>query len=110
MEIKVGQKIRGCEIVWVSDDKRVFGVSTPDDLGSKGVIWGKMFFQDLIMKERQELFDAGVQMLQFNDVWYTVLERCADYAQIFSRCNRITTDPASAYAHPDPDIVLAREE
>ena len=33
MEIKVGEKIRGSEIVWVSEDKRVFGVYSPDDLG-----------------------------------------------------------------------------
>lgn len=105
MKIEVGQKIRGHEIVWVSDDKRVFGVHTPDDLGKKGVIWGKMFFQNPSADDRQEMWNAGIQHREFNGVWYMVLDTADDYAQIFSKCIKLTTDKASAYAYPEPIVM-----
>ena len=104
MKIEVGQKIRGHEIVWVSEDKRVFGVHTPDNLGSKGRIWGKMHFQKLSLAEREEFWNAGFQIQQFNDMWYMVLERCADYAEIFTKCRHLVTDKSSIYAYPEPIV------
>lgn len=102
--IEVGKKLKGKEIVWVSDDKRVFGVSTPDDLGKKGVILGKMHFQKLSAEEREEFYDAGTQIMQVDDVWYMVLDYAEDYPQIFSKCVWWTTDPSSSFAHPEPMV------
>ena len=105
MKIEVGQKLKTGEIVWVSDDKRVFAVYIPDSLGDKGVIWGKMNFQKLSLAEREEFWDAGFQIQQFNDVWYMVLERCVDYAEIFTRCRHLVTDKSSVYTYPEPIVM-----
>ena len=104
MKLEVGNKIRGREIVWVSDDKRVFAVHTPYDLGKKGVIWGKMFFQKPSADDRQELWNAGIQHDEFDGVWYMVLDTAEDYPQIFSKCRKITTDASSAYAYLEPVV------
>jgi len=104
MEIKVGQKIRGHEIVFVSDDKRVFGLSTPDSLGRKGVVYGKCHFQKLSEDDLEGMRNARFEPRKFNDVWYIVLDSCPDYASIFSRCNYWTTNPSSAYSKPAPMV------
>lgn len=107
MAIEVGRKIRGRsqEIVWVSDDKRVFGTSTPDDLGKKGVVWGKMHFQKLSMADREEFWNSRIQIDQIDGVWYMVLDTAEDYPQIFSKCIWWTTDKSSAYSQPEPIVM-----
>lgn len=106
MEIKVGEKIRGhAEIVFVSDDKRVIGISTPSNLGDKGIVYGKCHFQKLSADDLEELRSAKFAPKQFDGVWYIELDRCVDYAQIFSRCRWWTTTPTSAYAHPAPIVM-----
>ena len=104
MELKVGNKFRGHEIVFVSDDKRVIGISTPDNLGRKGVVYGKCHFQKLSEDDLEGLRNAKFEPTKIADVWYIVLDSCVDYPQIFSRCNHWTTDPSSAYSVPAPMI------
>ena len=106
MKIEVGNKIRGMfEIVWVSEDKRVFGVLHKDDLGAKGRIWGKMIFQKLSDADIEEFHSARIQIAQFDGVWYSLLEYVEEAIQIVNRCIWYTTDKSSAYAYPEPIIM-----
>ena len=102
MEIKVGQKIRGSEIVWVSEDKRVFGVYSPNDLGKKGTIWGKCHFQKLSEDDIEDFRNVGILVRKFFGVYYMVLDRVDDYPAIFTECRRLVTDPASVFSQPEP--------
>ena len=104
MKIEVGQKLKTGEIVWVSEDKRVFGVYMPFGLGSKGVIYGKCHFQKISADEQEEFRNVGIFLKQFAGVWYMELERVADYAEIFSRCRHLVTNKASIYAYPEPIV------
>lgn len=104
MEIKVGNKIKGREIVFVSDDKRVIGVSTPDNLGRKGIVYGQCHFQKLSSDDLEEMRNARFEPTKIGETWYIVLDSCADFPQIFSRCNWWTTNPGSAYSVPAPMV------
>lgn len=96
--LEVGKKIKGCEVVFVSEDKRVWATYERDSLGAKGKIWGKMLVQNPTPKERAEYWDNAIQLIQIDGVWYKILEFVQDYPEIFSRCNWYTTNPASYYS------------
>lgn len=98
MKLEVGMKIKGREVVFVSEDKRVWATYERDSLGAKGKIWGKMFDQDLTPEERKEYWDNAIQIIEIDGVWYKVLELVQDYPEIFTRCNWYTTNPASYYS------------
>ena len=101
MTLEVGRKIRGREVVFVSEDKRVWATFMPDSLGAKGKIWGKMLIQNPTPKERAEYWDNAIQLIQIDGVWYKVLELVQDYPEIFTRCNWYTTNPASYYSEEE---------
>ena len=105
MEIRVGQKVRGGEIVWVSEDKRVFGVYNPDDLGKKGTIYGKCHFQKLSEQDLEDFWNARILIRKFAGVYYMVMDYVPDYPAIFTECNRLVTDPASAFSQPEPIVM-----
>ena len=96
--MKVGQKIKGREVVFVSSDGSVWATYEADSLGAKGKIWGRMLVQDPTPEERAEYWDNAIQLIQIDGVWYKILELVQDYPEIFSRCNWYTTNPASYYA------------
>lgn len=96
--MEVGRKIKGREIVFVSEDKRIWATYSRDSLGAKGKIWGKTFDQDLTPEERAEYWDNAIQLIEIDGVWYKVLELVQDYPGIFTRCNWYTTNPASYYS------------
>lgn len=97
MTIEVGQKIRGNEIVFVSENKNFFATYCGSSLGDKGKIFGKMFNQEPTFEERFDMFNHGIQTEFWDGVWWRLLEYCADYPMIFARCNWYATNRASAY-------------
>lgn len=96
--LEVGRKIKGREIVFVSEDKTIWATYSRDSLGAKGKIWGKMLVQNPTEKERREYWDNAIQLIEIDGVWYKVLELVQDYPEIFTRCNWYTTNPASYYS------------
>lgn len=96
--LEVGRKIKGREIVFVSEDKRIWATYSRDSLGAKGKIWGKTFDQDLTPEERAEYWDNAIQLIEIDGVWYKVLELVQDYPEIFTRCNWYTTNLSSYYS------------
>ena len=96
--LEVGRKIKGREIVFVSEDKRIWATYSRDSLGAKGKIWGKMLVQNPTEEERREYWDACIQIIEVDGVWYKVLELVPDYPAIFSRCTWWTTNKASYYS------------
>lgn len=99
--LEVGKKIRGREIVFVSDDKRIWATYSQFSLGAKGKIWGRMFDQDLTPEERAEYWENAIQIIEVNGAWYKVLEMPAEYADIFRRCNWYLENSASAYSRKE---------
>ena len=96
--MKVGDKIRGREVVFVSEDGNVWATFMPDSLGAKGKIWGKLEVQNPTAEEREEYWDNCIQIIEINGIWYKVLELVPDYPAIFSRCIWWTTNKASYYS------------
>ena len=101
MALEVGKKIKGREVVFVSEDKRIWATYEQFSLGAKGKIWGKMLIQNPTPKERAEYWDNAIQLIQIDGVWYKVLELVQDYPEIFTRCNWYTTNPASYYSEEE---------
>lgn len=101
MKIEVGKKIKGREIVFVSDDKRIWATYSRDSLGAKGKIWGKMFDQNLTPEERAEYWDACIQIIEIDGTWYRLLEMPAEYADVFRRCHWYLENNASAYSRKE---------
>ena len=98
MKIEVGQKIKGREIVFVSEDKRIWATYEQFSLGAKGKIWGKLAVQNPTEEERREYWDNAIQIIEIDGVWYKVLEMPAEYADIFRRCHWYLENSASAYS------------
>ena len=96
--LEVGRKIKGREIVFVSEDKRIWASYEQFSLGAKGKIWGRMLVQNPTQEERAQYWDNAIQLIQIDGVWYKILEFVQDYPEIFSRCNWYTTNPASYYS------------
>ena len=98
MTLEVGKKIKGREIVFVSEDKRIWATYSKDSLGAKGKIWGRMAIQDPTEEERKEYWDNAIQIIEVDGVWYKVLELPAEYADVFRRCHWYLENVASAYS------------
>lgn len=98
MILEVGKRIKGREIVFVSEYKTIWATYEQFSLGAKGKIWGKMFDQDLTPEERAEYWENAIQIIEIDGVWYKVLELVPDYPAIFSRCTWWTTSKHSAYS------------
>ena len=98
MKIEVGKKIKGREIVFVSDDGNIWATYEQFSLGAKGKIWGRMLVQNPTPEERAEYWDNCTQIIEIDGVWYKVLELVQDYPAIFSRCTWYTTHKASYYS------------
>lgn len=101
MKIEVGKKIRGREIVFVSDDRNIWATYEQFSLGAKGKIWGKMAIQNPTEEERREYWDACIQIIEIDGTWYRLLEMPAEYADVFRRCHWYLENNASAYSRKE---------
>ena len=101
MKLEVGNKIKGREIVFVSEDKTIWATYEQFSLGAKGKIWGKMFDQDLTPEERAEYWENAIQIIEIDNIWYKLLEMPAEYADVFRRCHWYLENNASAYSRKE---------
>lgn len=101
MALEVGKKIKGREIVFVSEDKRIWATYERFSLGAKGKIWGKMLIQNPTPEERAEYWDNCTQIVEVDGVWYKVLEMPEEYADVFRRCHWYLENNASAYCRKE---------
>ena len=101
MKLEVGKKIKGREIVFVSDDRNIWATYEQFSLGAKGKIWGKMAIQNPTPEERAEYWDACIQIIEIDGTWYRLLEMPAEYADVFRRCQWYLENNASAYSRKE---------
>jgi len=101
MTLEVGKKIKGREVVFVSENKRIWATYEQFSLGAKGKIWGKMPVQNPTPEERAEYWDSCIQIIEVDGVWYKLLEMPEEYADVFRRGHWYLENNASAYSRKE---------
>lgn len=95
--VEVGRKIRGNEVVAVTDNGKVFAVYSPGDMGAKGRIYAKAS-EGLTYETRREMVEAGFPYIMVDGEWYFLIEYVPDYPRIFTRMNWWANSMKSAYS------------
>ena len=92
MAIQLGRKIKGYEVIAVSDDEKVVALYSGSSLGDKGRImtiaeWDYMTYAN-----------GGIPTMQIDGRLYKQSDSCAEIGPTMARFNWWTTSKHSAYS------------